>query len=258
MSARYFSVTVLLSAGRHPVSGAPRACRGDAVALAIGRRLAGDGLHALHAGTADEPALKDYLALGAGRIDVLGADPTRDVLAPLAERLKSVDLIITGGRTEQGLGSGLLPYALAQMLGRPIVPNVLEARVESGEVRIRQFLPKGKRRRLAAPLPAILAVHPLAPVELRYAYARRIAGEIAITGLAASSPQPPASVIWSAEQSPRRPIRLKAEEKKAAHARLMTAIVSEAKGGLVAIEGSCVDKAQIMLTYLRENRLVDF
>jgi electron transfer flavoprotein beta subunit len=257
MSARYFSVAVLLSAGRHPVSGAPRACRGDAVALALGRRFAGEDLQAIHAGAADEPALKDYLALGAGRIEVLTIGPGRDLLAPLATRLKNVGLIITGSRTEQGAGSGLLPYALARELGRPIVSNVLEAQLDSGEVRIRQFLPKGKRRKIAAPLPVILAIHPLAPVELRYAYARRVAGQIAAVP-AVSSPEPAESTPWSVEQVKRRPTRLKAEDKKAAHARLLSAIVSESKGGVVAIEGSCVDKAQIMLTYLRENRLVDF
>jgi N,N-dimethylglycine/sarcosine catabolism electron transfer flavoprotein subunit beta len=257
MTKQNFSVAVLLSAGRHPVSGTPRPCRGDAVALGLGRRLVGEGVSAIHAGEADEPALQDYLALGAGRIEALTVRPEHDILAPLAARLKDVDLIITGSRTELGAGSGLLPYALAGALGRPIIPNVLEAQLDSGEVRIRQFLPKGKRRKIAAPLPVILAIHALAPVELRYAYARRVAGQIAAVH-AVSSPESAESVPWSAEQVKRRPIRLKAEDKKSAHARLLSAIVSESKGGVVAIEGSCVDKAQIMLTYLRENRLVDF
>jgi electron transfer flavoprotein beta subunit len=53
-------------------------------------------------------------------------------------------------------------------------------------------------------------------------------------------------------------VRLKALDKKSGHARLLSAIVSETKGGVVAFEGTTVDKAQVMLNYLREHRLVDF
>ena len=74
-----FSVAVLISAGRHPVSGAPRSCRGDAVAMALGRRLVGDALRVVHAGAAQEPCLQDYLAFGAENIEVLPIDPAGDV-----------------------------------------------------------------------------------------------------------------------------------------------------------------------------------
>lgn len=257
MTSPRLATAVLLSAGRHPISGAPRPCRGDAVALEIGRRLAGDGLRALHAGVADEPALLDYLALGAGSIEVLSLSPGHDVLAPLAGRLCDMDLILTGTRAEQGAGSGLLPYALARALGRPIVANVLEAWIASGEVEIRQFLPKGRRRRIAVPLPAVLTVHPLAAAELRYAYARRLQGRIEVTQ-PALSPEQKRDIVPSVGPAAQRPAKLKAEEKKAGHARLMSAIVSEARGGIVAFDGSPVDKAQVILTYLREHRLVEF
>ena len=92
------TIAVLLSAGRHPVSGAPRACPGDAVALAFARRLGGDDLLALHAGSAHEPALRDYLALGAGRIEVMAVPAGSDVAVPFAKRLAGIDLILTGGR----------------------------------------------------------------------------------------------------------------------------------------------------------------
>jgi electron transfer flavoprotein beta subunit len=249
------SVAVLLSAGRHPVSGASRAAPGDAAALALARKLAGDGVLALHAGSHGEPALQDYLAFGAGRIEVLTVGPGQDILPPLAERLRNVDLILTGARAERGAGSGTLPYALAHALKYPIIPNVLEATREESELRVRQFLPKGRRRAVAAPPRAILVVHPLAPADLRYAHARRLTGRIE-TALAA--PLAAESRSWTVETTERRPVRLKAEDKKAAHARLLSAIVSEAKGGTVAIEGSSVDKAQIVLSFLREHRLVDF
>jgi electron transfer flavoprotein beta subunit len=256
--SRTLRAAVLLSAGRHPETAAPRACRGDAVALALGRRLIGDGLAALHAGAASEPALADYLALGAGSIEVLTVAPGRDVLGCLVERLRGMDLILTGSRAELGPGSGLLPYALAHALGRPIVANVLEARVEAQDVYIRQFLPKGKRRRISAPLPVVLSVHPLAPAEMRYAHARKVAGRILELTHENSALEFDGGQAWTAEAAARRPRPLKAEEKKAAHARLTSAIVSESKGGIVAIEGSSVDKAQVMLSFLREHRLVDF
>jgi len=258
MSSSAFSAAVLLSAGRHPISGVPRACRGDAVALELARRIAGDRLQAMHAGEPEEPALKDYLALGAGSIEVLPLSPGHDALSRLAARLQHIDVIVTGSRAEQGAGSGLLPYALAHELGRPIVSNVLEARIENGEVQIRQFLPKGKRRGIVAPLPVVLVVHPLAPVEIRYAYARGLAGRIIEAAPETGASETDISVMWSVDTVSRRPIGLKAQDKKAGHARLLSAIGSEARGGTVAIEGSPVDKAQVMLSFLREHRLVDF
>lgn len=257
-----FSVAALISASRHPVSGTPRACRGDAVAMALGRSLAGDALRVVHAGAEQEPSFQDYLALGAGNIEVLPLDPGRDALIALVTYLKDVDLILTGSRAESGAGSGLLPYALAQALGRPIVANVLEARVDYGatnslDVQIRQFLPKGQRRRVACPLPVVLVVHSLAPAELKYAYSRRLSGRVE----AVSEMRMVDQVIqpsWTVETVSRRPVRLRAQDKKSGHARMLSAIVSEAKGGVVAFEGTSVDKAQVMLNYLREHNLVDF
>ena len=257
-----FSVAALISAGRHRVSGAPRSCRGDAVAMALGRSLVGDALRVVHAGAEQEPSLQDYLALGAKNIEVLPINPNGDVVAVLAAYLKDVDIILTGVRAELGAGSGLLPYALAQALERPIVSNVLEAKVANSaasgaDVEIRQFLPKGQRRRVSCGLPLVIAVHPLSSVELKYAYARRLSGRIV-----AISPSPAIAQAvhssWTVEKVPRRPVRLKALDKKSGHARLLSAIVSETKGGVVAFEGTTVDKAQVMLNYLREHRLVDF
>ncbi len=180
----------------------------------------------------------------------------------LASRLKGVDIILTGVRAELGAGSGLMPYILAQALERPVVANVLEVKVASGagssaELEIRQFLPRGQRRRVACGLPLVIAVHPLSPVKLQYAYGRRLSGRIEVM-----SPEPgivqAVHPSWTVEKVPRRPVRLKAQDKKSGHARLLSAIVSEAKGGVVAFEGTTVDKAQVVLNYLREHRLIDF
>lgn len=260
MTGGKFTAAVLVSAGRHPVTGAPRACRGDAAALALGQRLVGDALRIIHAGAIDEPALKDYLALGAGMIEVVAAPNGQDIVSVMSGLLEDVDLVLTGSRAESGAGSGLLPYALAKALGRPVVANVLDVEIEGVEALVRQFLPKGRRRGVAVSLPAILAVHPLTKVGLGYAYARRLSGRIAAVSpaidgkLGSGGRESP----WTVEQTSRRPMRLKAEEKRSAHERMRAAVVSEAKGGVVAFEGTSVDKAQVVLNYLRNHRLIDF
>jgi electron transfer flavoprotein beta subunit len=260
MTGCKFKAAVLVSAGRHPFTGAPRACHGDAVAMALGRRLVGGALRIIHAGAIDEPALKDYLALGAGTIEVAATPKGHDPVGLLSLLLKDVDLVLAGSRAESGAGSGLFPYALAKALGRPVVANVLDVEIEGAEARVRQFLPKGRRRGVAVSLPAILAVHPLSQVRLGYAYARRLSGRIvavppAIDGqLGAGARESP----WTVEQTSRWPVRLKAEEKRSAHERMRAAVVSEAKGGVVAFEGTSVDKAQVVLNYLRNHRLIDF
>ncbi|RUP11160.1 hypothetical protein [Hyphomicrobium sp.] len=257
-----FTVAALISAGRHPVSGTPRACHVDAVAMALGRWIAGDALRVVHAGAAEEPSLQDYLALGAGTIEVLPIGAGNDPVPELATYLRDVDIIITGNNAERGRGSGLLPYALAEALKRPVVSNALDVRLagsaEAGwNAEIRQFLPKGQRRRIACPLPLVISVHPRAQVELKYAYARRVSGRIEIVA-SQTTAAPVIAPEWTMETASRRPVRLKAQDGKSAHARMQSAIVSEAKGGVVAFEGTTVDKAQVMLNYLREHRLVDF
>lgn len=257
MSTLPVSVAVLISAGRHPVSGISRACRGDAIAMSLGQKLAGERLRVVHAGKADDPSLADYLALGANHIDVLSVPEGYDPVQQMVSHLTACDVIITGARAEQGMGSGLVPYALAHALRRPIVGSVLDISVDQNELKICQFLPKGKRRALAAQVPVILAVHPLAAADLNYAYARRLAGRI-VTEQPILVPWPEADSPWTIAPENRRPVRLIAQETKGGHARLQSAIASEAKGGVVAFDGSPVDKAQIVFNYLREHRLIDF
>ena len=256
MSGGSLSVAVLISAGRHPVSGFPRACRGDAVAMALGHRLAGSSLRVVHAGALADPSLPDYLALGAGRIDVVAIADGDDAMPALAAQSKGVDLILTGQQSEQGEGSGLLPYLIAKALQRPVIADALRVDIGAGEVVVRQFLPKGKRRLIAAPFPLVVAVHPMAPVKLNYAYAQRVAGRIELTP---ASPTPcGASSVWTVEPEKRCPVRLKAQDIADAHDRMMSYIQTPSKGGTVAFDGSPVDKAQILLSYLREHRLIDF
>lgn len=254
------SVAVLVSAGRHPSSGKPRACPGDAVVLALGRKIAGEALHVIHAGSPGEPALADYLALGAGKVEVLPLQEGGDAVPALVSCLDRFDVILTGLSAERGEGSGVLPYAVAKSLGRAIASNVIEAKVSCGEIQVRQFLPKGKRRSLAVPMPCVITVHPLTTLRLGYAYARRHAGTVSTIDpsgdgvvSAPSVPNP-----WTLQPANRQLVRLRAADKKPAHARLQSAIAPQSKGGVVVIEGSNDEKAKAVLDYLRDHRLIEF
>lgn len=255
-------IAVLVSATRHSVSGEPCHSRNDSVALSIGLELANaisSELKVLHAGDPDNPALRDYLAFGAGHIEVISSATDTDIVDSLADEVSDADLILTGSRAESGEDSGLLPYLLAAKLNRPVIANALAVNASDNGIEVLQFLPKGKRRRLAVNTPAVVAVHPLAPVELRYAYAQQAQGKI--------SQRPAHSVMqamrtnamqWQLQPASRSMTKLKAQDKKTGHARLLSAIVSENKGGHVVNEGSSVAKAQVILTYLREHHLINF
>ncbi|MCE9632927.1 MAG: hypothetical protein K8Q92_01955 [Methylophilales bacterium] len=244
-------IAVLVSARRHPVSGEPCHCRNDSLALQLGLKLAPD-LKVLHAGNPDNPALQDYLALGASHIEVI---PTNgDLVENLAAQLQHADLILTGTRAENGEDSGLLPYLLAAKLKLPIVAGALEITPRMDQLEILQFLPKGKRRHLRVKLPVVVVIHPLAAVELHHVHARLISGNI--TALPA-----PNTVAYHTpwqKEALRKPIKLKAPLVQTGHERLMAAITSKNKGGTVVNDGNCVEKAQVILNFLREHRLINY
>lgn len=250
-------IAVLVSIGAHPVNGGARWSRNDALALAMGQALrhASMTVDVIHAGDPAELALRDYLALGAAVVDVLDVPPARDVLAPLVERVRGYDIVLCGTRAESGEASGMLPYRLAQALHMSLLPAVLSATVQADGIVTQQFLPKGRRRDIAAPLPAVLAVHPQAPFELRHVYARERAGQIvARTSILEGAPLLPACV----EPATCPPVRLAARESRSARVRLMAAITTESRGGAVITHGSPDEKAQAVLAYLRTHSLIDY
>ncbi len=172
-------IAVLVSVGRNPVSGTARYSRNDAAALTIALSLAkthGATLDVLHAGDPSNPALKEYLALGARTVEVLEVPATPelqgDPLAPLATRLQGYDLVLTGTRAEGAFDSGMLPYRVANALDMPLVGAAVDLTIRDGCAEVRQFMPKGLRRRVEVRLPALIAVHPMANTAPSYAYAR--------------------------------------------------------------------------------------
>lgn len=267
MSIKHFAT--LVSAGRHPVSGESRHCRNDSIAMTMGLALT-NSLNAvaantskfkvLHAGDPSNAALTDYLALGASQIDVIPMVSNTNIVDSLAAKLANMDLILTGSRTENGQDSGLLPYLLAEKLRIPLVANALTVKPTANGIEVLQFLPKGKRRSIKVQLPAVVVVHPLAPVELRFAYARQITGAISLQPTSGSvvTTKGANAQQWQTQASIRKPNKLKARENKSGHARMLSATVSENKGGAVVNEGNSVEKAQVILRYLREHGLINF
>lgn len=258
-------IGVLVSAGVHPITGVARYARNDALALSMGLQLADS--HAaqmaiFYAGDPENVALAEYLALGAPCVQVIPTNADDDLVQNLAAQLSKSDLIITGSRAESGESSGLLAYLLAEKLGIPLVANALAIKPKDNGVEVLQFLPKGKRRRIQLTLPAIVAVHTLAPVELKYAHARILTGELAVLPQGNKNSNLK-SMACNEIPTTHKPAKLKAADKKygihkTGHARMTEALVSESKGGLVVIGQNSVEKAQVILGYLREHHLINF
>lgn len=252
-------LAVLVSIGRHPVSGAARYSRNDAAALTMAIALAAQHratLDVLHAGDAANPALKEYLALGATKVEVLGVEPGVEIAPLLSARLQGYDLVLCGTRAEGTDDSGMLPYQLADALGIALLGSAVDIAVENGKAVVRQFLPKGVRRRVQATLPALIAVHPMANAAPRYAYAKLRDG--AIEPVTVRTLSYPDRAAWTVKPATAKPVRLAAAEKRSGHARMLSATTTESRGGSVVIEGTSVEKAQVILAYLREHQLVDY
>src|SRR5690348_16298234 len=174
-------VAVLLSIGRHPASRRSRRADLDSRALELTLRLGqAVRLHAVHAGDPAEPALDDYLGMGLQALTVLRQPPGVDVFPAIAHHLAGLApaLVLCGTGAEIGEGSGMLPYMLARELGTALLPSIAELTLEDSGITALQALPRGRRRRLKAALPAIATVDPSAPTARQSAFLRARAGVI--------------------------------------------------------------------------------
>lgn len=153
-------VVVLLSIGRHPVSGRSRIPPADAAALELALRLTPSPV-ALHVGSANDPALRDYLGMGLASMTVIeGPESDDDIYPVLLEHIRGLDprVVITGERTERGEASGMLPYLLAKALGRPLLPQSISLAFDREKVVAVRQLAGGRRHRIAATGAAIASV----------------------------------------------------------------------------------------------------
>lgn len=205
------SIAVLLSAGRHPVTGRPRAADSDARALRLALALAQKEavLTVLHAGQHDEPALGDYLGMGLDTLTVLGpltqADDAVPVLAD-ALRTASPDIVLCGTTAEHGEGSGMLPYLIAQDLCMPCIANVTDLVREENGLTALAAEPAGRRRRFRLTASAVLAVGAAASAPLQVAWGRTRQGKILIHRAGASIDAARAS--WTLRPFRIRPARI--------------------------------------------------
>lgn len=258
-------IAVLLAPARHPLSARAQAGVCDAAAFELACSLQPPErltlLCASVAGAITAADLRPYAALGAASIELLAVADDAALLPALAARLDGFDLVVCGMRSEGQAASGLLAYRLAEALELPLATDVLEAQRVDGALRVRQFLPKGLRRLLELDGPALLAVHARAPRTRQYAYARAAAGRVTQRSGASSSGPLGVGALWSYEAVTRRPRPLKAALAQSGHTRMLGAIgggEGAGKGGEVVKQGNAVEKAQVLLAYLREHGLVNF
>jgi electron transfer flavoprotein beta subunit len=185
-----FPIVVLLSIGRHPISGRARAAERDARALALalgfGRPVVG-----LHAGEPDE-ALREYLGMGLAGLTLLPVVPPADPAAVLAAHLKALapDLVLAGARAESGDDTGLLPYLVADAIDAALIPGVVSAEPSDQGLSVLQAVPRGRRRRLAVTGRALLTVDRSGPTPRQVAWgpARRRQWESSAVGVTPAMP----------------------------------------------------------------------
>lgn len=251
-------IAVLLSAGRHKVSGRPAPVPVELQALRLAVELAGANggtVTGLHAGPEIGP-LTDALGHGLGRLVHLRteADPTAALTAAL--EAGGYDLILAGRTGQGGEDSGLLPYTLARALHRPILADAaaLTPGAEAGTLSVEQALGRGARRRLVVRLPALVTVHPAAPGPLPFAFTGVRRGHVETQEIASTTPAPRA--VNERPYRPRPKLIAKAAAGASAAERLKAATVAASGGGKLLVDPAPEDAAREILAHLRALGLI--
>lgn len=248
-------ITVLLSAGLHPVSGCPCPVPVELQAARLAVDLAKDRdgeITGLHAGP-NAAILRDALGHGLPRLDHIALSKGSDPAPSLTAKLRDIGptLILTGRIGQGGEDTGTLPYTLARALDLPIIADAvaLSTGPEDGTLTVEQALPKGARRRVVVRLPAVVTVHPAAPAPLPFAFGVARRGVIETeTGIAAA---PTESTI---EQRPyrKRPKLIATSAAGASAAdRLKAATETASTGGKLLVHPEPIEAAREILDHLR-------
>ena len=265
-------LTVLVSVRIDPTSGRATRSRADAAAVALAQRALGEGREPAlcTAGNMPEQVARDYLALGIGQITRLalrGDADLAEAVAVLAPACAGSAVVLAGARAESGLGSGLLPYALAHRLQRPVINEVIDLQREvDGGWRVVQALPRGARRswRLDAGASAVLVASPrLAQREdlpQRHSWAAAQAGRVLEPAIAtAPRPMNVTREAWQFEPARKQRRALAPVSMESGAARMARATGSgepAGQAGTVVREGTAMDKARLLLEHLRKRGLV--
>ncbi|MBB2201429.1 electron transfer flavoprotein subunit beta [Gluconacetobacter tumulisoli] len=239
---------VLLSAGIDPVSGRPAPVGTEIRAIGLARAL-GARMIGLHAGPA-APVLREYAGYGLADIvclDGAGHDP----VAALARAIVSgslftdgtVDLVLAGRRASGGMDSGLLPYAVAERLGWPIVADVAEGQVavpasRPPEFDVEQARPRGTRRAARVAAPCALAVHDVASCVPDFVFARTRMAVLRTMPSGLAEPSAPVTETVEERAYRRRP-------------RLIASTATQAPGGQVLVDPPPQDAARAIIDHLR-------
>jgi len=255
--AQGISVTTLVSIGEHPLSGRPRRAEQDARAIELGLKLVKDKLNTLYVGPAHNgettDVLRNYLGMGLAKIDIIDAPQHTDVVTTLLENFSAnkADIILTGGRAENGESSGMLPYLLAEQLNMAIVASITEIvsiDTLSGQAEVLQALPRGQRRKIKVRLPFIATVDMAAAPPRQSAYGWAMRGELVVKH-SKTYQQDVEQSQWQVNGAQKRPKRLKIVKAKTAADRFKAA-TAKVQGGSGKVIYDSKESAQEILNLL--------
>lgn len=245
-------IAILISAGKHPVSGKPALPKLEAQAIRMASEL-GEAI-GLHAGP-DAAPLEAALGQGLSHGEQILIDAAADPVEALAERLarSAPDIVLSGRRGQGGDETGLAPYAVAARLGLTLVPDVVAVRKgEDGLLEVDQALPKGALRRLAVRPPVMLTVHPNAPAPLPFAFGKARRGTVERVG---TEGHDIAVAGFTVEERPyrKRPRMMRAAPAGGSAADRLKAVTGEASSGgaQIMVQPSPEEAAREVLAFLR-------
>lgn len=251
-------VISLISIGRHPQSGRSRRADQDSRAVELGLKLAGKELDVVHAGSSEEPVLRQYAGMGLAGVTVLEQDESADALNALVGYLQSqsADIVLTGVRAESGESSGMTPYLLSEKLGWPIVARVADiVEVKDGEAQVLLALPRGQRRQVAVKLPFIASIDNAAQAARQSAFGPGLRAKMATQS--GSSDVDEVRANWMEAPAKARPKRLKVVKAKTAADRFKAATAKpQGGGGKVMKNETAEEKAKAIFDLLIEEKII--
>lgn len=244
-------ILILLSAGRHPSSGAPRPVPVELQAIMLALSLPDATATGLHAGP-DDAAIADAFGHGLNAITILDIDEHDDPLPALRAEiaLQKPDLILAGRRGMGGADSGLLPYRLAHACNIPIIADAMAIEPDGNNITVIQALKRGARRRIVVSTPALVTIHDAAPPPRPFIHSARLAGQI---NHKPGTPTPSAVATPELEIRPYRarpkligngPSGASAED------RLRAATEATSQGGRLMLNPTPDDAAEAILDYV--------